>query len=61
MSAACLVAFAYFGPVLPAPLGLIVAIFGLIVALVLLVRYGLKMEDIEALGKPVRWLGRKIR
>lgn len=58
MSAGALVAFAEVGPKLPSPAGLIIATLGLIVALLLLVRYGLKREDAVALGKPGIWLSR---
>lgn len=56
MSAFILVGFAEYGPQLQPPLGLTTAIIGLIVALLLLVRYGLKPEDALALGKPAKWL-----
>jgi O-antigen/teichoic acid export membrane protein len=59
MCAAGLVCFAVYGPKLPSPIGLITAIVGLIVALVILVRYGLKKSDTQVLGKPARWLRRK--
>jgi O-antigen/teichoic acid export membrane protein len=58
ISATALVAMAECGPKLPAPAGLITAIIGLIVALLVLVRYGLKPNDVAALGKPGRWLSR---
>lgn len=61
ISAAALVSFAEFGPRLPAPAGLTTAIIGLIVALLVLVRYGLKPNDVAALGKPGRWLGRSAK
>lgn len=61
VSAAILVTWAETGPKLPSPVGLITAIFGLIVALLLLVRFGLKTDDAAALGKPARWLRRKIQ
>ena len=57
--AAALVMTATLGPVLPTPASLVIAIIGLIVALVILVRFGLSAEDATALGKPARWLGRK--
>lgn len=59
ISAAVLVFLAETGPMLPAPTGLIAAIVGLIVALLVLVRYGLKEDDTAALGKLGKWLGRK--
>jgi len=58
ISATVLVSLAEIGPRFPAPTGLITAIFGLIVALLALVRYGLKAEDAAALGKAGRWLSR---
>lgn len=60
MSAAALVAYAVYAPAFPAPTGLMVAIFGLIVALLLLVRFGLMVDDIAVLGKPARWISRKF-
>lgn len=59
MSAGILVTMAEAGPTLQPPIGLITAIIGLIVALLFLVRFGLKTEDAAALGKPAKWLGRK--
>lgn len=59
ISAGALIAWAETGPALPAPTGLISAIIGLIVALLVLVRFGLHDEDIQALGKPGRWLAGK--
>lgn len=59
ISALILIALAEAGPRLPAPSGLIAAIVGLIVALLVLVRYGLKEDDTAALGKLGKWLGRK--
>ncbi|WP_262696293.1 lipopolysaccharide biosynthesis protein [Kordiimonas aquimaris] len=61
ISATALVTYAEYGPNFPAPTGLMIAIFGLIVALLLLVRFGLKMEDIAALGKPALWVSRKTK
>ncbi len=60
MSAVLIVVFADFGPDLPSPMGLITAIFGLIVALLLLVRFGLKTDDAAALGKLGRFLSGKF-
>lgn len=61
MSSSVLVLYSLYGPGFPAPVGLIFAAIGLIVALLLLIRYGLKMEDIAVLGKPARLLSRKIK
>jgi len=61
ISASALVALAEYGPKLPAPAGLTTAIFGLIVALLILVRYGLKPNDVAALGKPGKWLSRSVK
>ena len=59
ISALALVAIAEYLPQPNPPVGLTTAIIGLIVALLVLVRYGLKEEDTDALGKLGRWLGRK--
>ena len=61
ISAGALVALAEVGPALPPPAGLTSAIIGLIVALLVLVRFGLHDEDINALGKPGRWLAGKAK
>lgn len=60
-SAALMVSLALFGPRFPSPVGLTTAIIGLIVALLVLVRFGLKTEDVNALGKPGQWIRRNIR
>lgn len=54
--ASTLLAAATLGPILPTPASLVIAIIGLIVALVILVRFGLSADDAAALGKPARWL-----
>ena len=59
ISALALIAVAEYVSIPRPPLGLTTAIIGLIVALLVLVRYGLKEDDVQALGKLGKWLGRK--